>query len=268
MSERNAKDSIEGYRAEREKSKVAESLTERVKSLESFNKNMRMKYIMKKQETNLMKSGDKVKFSMTNGSHQDSAISDRSLKEKSEQKAFGNTNFGLGFAKPKESALSSKLINSSIYAHFFPNVKHERVRKTLLRSKNLIFKNEDFEIGSLTCKREKFLDVSLFITSLRTGIENVSLKISGDQSLKMRLSAERIDRIKVNQQEHLTLQCFLESVPYVLPSLSIRFTKSGTQDEGQLLIPVPCSFNKYFTYHTPDHTLPDNFRVPGDTVHL
>jgi hemin uptake protein HemP len=49
ISERNAKRSIDSYCHLREKSRATETLSERIKSLESFNKNLRIKQLVKNQ---------------------------------------------------------------------------------------------------------------------------------------------------------------------------------------------------------------------------
>jgi hypothetical protein len=46
-------------------------------------------------------------------------------------------------------------INLAIYEHYFPTGKAERLKKCMLKSKSLLLKSEEFEIGCVTSRRDK-----------------------------------------------------------------------------------------------------------------
>ena len=60
------------------------------------------------------------------------------------------------------------------------------------------------------------------------------------------MSHKFFEIVKVNTQEIVTLDVNVENVPFVLPSLSLKFKKNKKYENNQMLIPLPCSFNKFF----------------------
>jgi hypothetical protein len=47
----------------------------------------------------------------------------------------------------------SRQINPKIYTHYFPTVKTDKYKKCMLKSKSLLLKNEEFEIGFVANKK-------------------------------------------------------------------------------------------------------------------
>lgn len=144
---------------------------------------------------------------------------------------------------------TSRLINPKIYSHYFPVSKTDKFKKCMLKSKSLLIKNEEFEIGCVTNRREKCVEISLFVTPLKDTIEDINLSVMNDHNLKVKLYAHSIDHITLNQQEYINIEFQVDNVPYVIPTLSFKFKANRHYSHNHLLISIPLAFNKFFTFH-------------------
>jgi hypothetical protein len=57
------------------------------------------------------------------------------------------------------------------------------------------------------------------------------------------------DIINVNHQHSINFHISVDNVPYVLPILNFKFKANRKYQHNQLLITIPCSFNKFFTFN-------------------
>lgn len=66
----------------------------------------------------------------------------------------------------------------------------------MLKSKSLLLKNEEFEIGCVVSRRDKAIEISLFLTPLKGTIEDVRFAITNDHNVKARLNMQGCDEIR------------------------------------------------------------------------
>ena len=77
-----------------------------------------------------------------------------------------------------------KHAKSSQYKQYFEKVKGNTFKKTLLKSKSLIEKQQEIEIGCMNVRKEDFsLEVTVFISPLRFELTDVSYSIIHDENL-------------------------------------------------------------------------------------
>lgn len=98
-------------------------------------------------------------------------------------------------------------------------------------------------------KKQHILQVSLFVTPLLDTIEDVNLSLNHDQNIKAKLAHNFIQTIRVNCQEIITIHLAVENVPFVMPTLDLKFKKNPKYALNHMLITVPCSFNKFCDFH-------------------
>ena len=92
--------------------------------------------------------------------------------------------------------------------------------------------------------------MTLFITPLKDKIEDVNLLLANDQNIRIKLSSNFIPSIAINSQEIVVVQVAVDNVPFVLPSLNFKFRKNRKYTHNQMLLTLPCSFNKFVEFHS------------------
>ena len=234
LSERTAKNSIENYRNQMQQFRASEAASEKARSVESLNKNMRMKVLVKSRE----RARDVPPFPLPKQVGRGSEVAKREVCKINAPEGVG-----------------PRLINNAIYQHYFPQQKVERTKKCMLKGKGLLVKDGELEIGTVTTRREKCMEVTLFVTPRMGDVEEVEYRVQSDDNLRVQLSHSTCKRIVQGQQEHVTLQCEVEGVPYVLPTLTIRYIHDK-YTQRQTVLPLPCSFNKFFKMHGVSHNRP------------
>lgn len=213
-----------------------------MKSMESLNKHQRIKNIVANSRDST--PARPLRASRNNGSEPVSFYNDSPTPPQLHTPQLSQTSLPEG-----QPASQPRLINLAIYDHYFPGGKAERLRKCMLKSKSLLLKSEEFEIGCVTSRREKAIEISLFLTPLKGTIEDVRLALTHDHNVKARLSTQGWDEIREGQQEHISVSCEVDGVPYVLPTLVLRFKPSCAYNHHHLLLPLPLAFNKLLVFH-------------------
>jgi len=62
----------------------------------------------------------------------------------------------------------------------------------MLKAKSLIFKSDEFEIGCVSNRRDKYIDISFFLTPMKDKIEDITLTLFHDQNITMKINSEWI----------------------------------------------------------------------------
>ena len=60
--------------------------------------------------------------------------------------------------------ISGQILNDLPYLRYFEHIQDEKTKRTFLKQKTLILKNEYLEVGTLFNKDGESLKISLFIT--------------------------------------------------------------------------------------------------------
>ncbi len=86
-----------------------------------------------------------------------------------------------------------KHAKSSQYKQYFEKVKENAFKKALLKSKSLIEKQDEIEIGCMNVRKEDFsLEVTVFISPLRFDLTDISYSIIHDENLASECHPKKI----------------------------------------------------------------------------
>ena len=139
----------------------------------------------------------------------------------------------------------------------------------MLKSKGLLLKNDEFEIGSVVNRRQTYIQYTLFITPLKDKIEQVNIEVNQDQNVCIKIFKKYQDVINLNQQHFISFHISVDNVPYVLPILKLKFKPNRKYQHNQLLITIPCSFNKFFTFKSVSQSFTHQFQSSNsDFIHI
>lgn len=143
-----------------------------------------------------------------------------------------------GMSKIDTQIINGQVLNDLPYLRYFQHIQDEKTKRTFLKQKTLLLKNEDLEVGTLFNKDGESLKISLFLTP-ETRIDNLSIYLSKENNVKIKIYPETFHQLEENKQVKSTIMVSLEDQLYSPPILSINLRKQGQIKQYEVYLPCP-----------------------------
>ena len=112
-----------------------------------------------------------------------------------------------------------KLINSKKYNECFKQFTKEKEKKLMLKSKDLLFKDKDIEVGFMSKKENDRLIVTLYITPERD-IESLTWNMQSDDGLSVESEPHSfVTYVRTKKQEKIFFTIGVSRPSFTLPSV-------------------------------------------------